>query len=310
MGYVLRFIVGKYAGGEFPLKPNREIFVGRGSEFDMVLDDDMVSRRHAKLTTFGDETVLTDLGSTNGTTVNDNSIDSHSLEIGDRIGVGTSVMEFTGTATDGIVPNKKPIARSSEESGTRSTVHRAGLEGRFTKTGTDLPDLVRMVARSKKPALLDLCSESRQRIKVYFRDGNVISAQIREPEGLANLIGVEKAFYRAMCWREGDYKVRGYAPDRVFKASIDLPLDDLLTRAEEQVGQHEDHRDYLPDPEHRLTLTSPLAPRLGDLSPEVLDTLQLVLNHGVVQDIVNQSKATDVETYQDLIYLQQSGYIV
>ena len=52
MGYGIRFVTGKYKGGEFPLKPNREIYVGRGSEFDMVLDDDMVSRRHARIATF------------------------------------------------------------------------------------------------------------------------------------------------------------------------------------------------------------------------------------------------------------------
>ena len=48
-GYALRFISGKYQGGEFPLPINREIVVGRSSELDMVLVEDMVSRRHAKI---------------------------------------------------------------------------------------------------------------------------------------------------------------------------------------------------------------------------------------------------------------------
>ena len=70
MAYLFRFITGKHAGGEFPLKTNREFFIGRGSEFDMVLDDDLVSRRHARITTFGGDIRLHDLQSTNGTLVN------------------------------------------------------------------------------------------------------------------------------------------------------------------------------------------------------------------------------------------------
>ena len=47
--YALRFISGKYQGGEFPLAPNKEIIVGRSSDLEMVLVEDMVSRRHARI---------------------------------------------------------------------------------------------------------------------------------------------------------------------------------------------------------------------------------------------------------------------
>ncbi len=40
--FALRFISGKYQGGEFPLYPDREILVGRSSDLDMVLVEDMV----------------------------------------------------------------------------------------------------------------------------------------------------------------------------------------------------------------------------------------------------------------------------
>src|SRR5690349_24676742 len=72
--YALRFISGKYQGGEFPLPNNKEIVVGRSSELDMVLVEDMVSRRHAKLTVTGDQIFIQDLGSTNGTFVNGEKI--------------------------------------------------------------------------------------------------------------------------------------------------------------------------------------------------------------------------------------------
>ena len=68
--YALRFISGKYQGGEFPLRMNREIVIGRSSDLDMVLVEDMVSRRHAKISSTDSEIFIQDLGSTNGTFVN------------------------------------------------------------------------------------------------------------------------------------------------------------------------------------------------------------------------------------------------
>ena len=50
LGLSLRFIAGKYEGGEFPLEDDRDVVIGRSSELDMVLVEEMVSRRHAKIT--------------------------------------------------------------------------------------------------------------------------------------------------------------------------------------------------------------------------------------------------------------------
>jgi hypothetical protein len=72
--FALRFISGKYQGGEFPLRVNREIIIGRSSDLDMVLVEDMVSRRHAKITTTDAEITIQDVGSTNGTFVNGEKI--------------------------------------------------------------------------------------------------------------------------------------------------------------------------------------------------------------------------------------------
>ena len=72
--YALRFISGKYQGGEFPLRMEREIVIGRSSDLDMVLVEDMVSRKHAKISTQGGQIVIQDLASTNGTFVNDQAV--------------------------------------------------------------------------------------------------------------------------------------------------------------------------------------------------------------------------------------------
>src|SRR6188768_2328211 len=92
--FALRFISGKYQGGEFPLRMNREIIIGRSSDLDMVLVEDMVSRKHAKISTTDDEVYIQDLGSTNGTFVNGEKITRSRLQEGDRILVGTSIIKM------------------------------------------------------------------------------------------------------------------------------------------------------------------------------------------------------------------------
>ena len=92
--FALRFISGKYQGGEFPLRMNREIIIGRSSDLDMVLVEDMVSRRHAKISSTDAEVFIQDMGSTNGTFVNGEKIAGRALlHEGDRILVGTSIIK-------------------------------------------------------------------------------------------------------------------------------------------------------------------------------------------------------------------------
>ena len=93
-GYVLKFISGKYQGGEFPLEMDSEIVIGRSSDLDMVLVEDMVSRRHARITSYNGELAIEDFGSTNGTFVNGERVNKARLKEGDRILVGTNIIKL------------------------------------------------------------------------------------------------------------------------------------------------------------------------------------------------------------------------
>jgi hypothetical protein len=70
------------------------LVIGRLEGCDVVLSDPGVSRRHAEVRREGDEWVLVDLGSTNGTTVNGRPVRRHRLSPGDRIRVGETTIEF------------------------------------------------------------------------------------------------------------------------------------------------------------------------------------------------------------------------
>ncbi|GAB4291994.1 MAG: hypothetical protein Kow0090_05730 [Myxococcota bacterium] len=107
--FVLQFISGKYRGGEFPLEPTKEVLIGRSSDLDMVLVEDMVSRKHARITYENGDFYIHDLGSTNGTFVNGERIKKKKIQEGDRILVGTSILKFTVKGKDGDKEAKPPV---------------------------------------------------------------------------------------------------------------------------------------------------------------------------------------------------------
>jgi two-component system, cell cycle response regulator len=72
--------------------------IGRSKNCDIVFDDESVSQRHATIVKTPEGHVLSDLGSTNGTLVNDKRTYHRLLEDGDTIRIGKALLEFTGEA--------------------------------------------------------------------------------------------------------------------------------------------------------------------------------------------------------------------
>jgi hypothetical protein len=68
--------------------------IGRGSESDLQLLDQGVSRRHVDVQYDGQRATVYDLGSTNGTTVNGHEVGSHVLRHGDVVRLGHTRMVF------------------------------------------------------------------------------------------------------------------------------------------------------------------------------------------------------------------------
>jgi predicted component of type VI protein secretion system len=68
------------------------VTVGREDENSIQLNDDRISRFHAKLQDHSGRVILTDLDSTNGTRVNGHSVQMRILQPGDVISVGRCVL--------------------------------------------------------------------------------------------------------------------------------------------------------------------------------------------------------------------------
>lgn len=83
-------------GKEFPIRTERAV-IGRLQGSEVEIQDPGASRRHAEIRRQGDEFVVVDLGSTNGTLVNDRPVAETTLADGDRITIGRTVLEFRRT---------------------------------------------------------------------------------------------------------------------------------------------------------------------------------------------------------------------
>ena len=90
---VVVILSGEAAGTEFELnQPN--VSIGRGSEAHWTFDDDAMSKEHAALEFANGGIRLRDLGSMNGTRLNDSELKAADLKNGDRFQLGEHVFQF------------------------------------------------------------------------------------------------------------------------------------------------------------------------------------------------------------------------
>ena len=68
--------------------------VGRSSRSDLCIDQESISRHHARISFDGERHVIEDLGSTNGTFVNERKLERSVLNDGDQVKVGRSILKY------------------------------------------------------------------------------------------------------------------------------------------------------------------------------------------------------------------------
>ncbi len=104
---------------EFRVKGGR-FLIGRKPECDLCIPHATVSRQHAEIVVDGEEARVRDLGSSNGTFLNDVRVQESGLQAGDRVTIGPAalVIQIDGVPAN-IVPDAIPDA--SDDSGPDGT---------------------------------------------------------------------------------------------------------------------------------------------------------------------------------------------
>jgi CheY-like chemotaxis protein len=174
-------------------------------------------------------------------------------------------------------------------------VQRERLESRRdgrTKFAGDLSDigvvdLVQTIDVNRKSGIVHIVNRDGRRGAVFFRDGNVIDAEV------GHLAGVD-AMYRLFSWSEGRFEVE-FKPIRR-KDVIDMPSAGLLMEGMRRLDEWTRLLESLPPLDSIPEVDVPaLAEQLGDLPDEMNGVLRLCDGNRSLLAVVDDSEISDLE---------------
>jgi hypothetical protein len=91
----IAIITGRNAGSSLPIDGKKEILIGRAASSDLIIGDEFASSMHAKLVLVGEDWVLQDLNSTNGTFLDGKKVTTPAtIRAGMNIRIGTTNFEL------------------------------------------------------------------------------------------------------------------------------------------------------------------------------------------------------------------------
>jgi pSer/pThr/pTyr-binding forkhead associated (FHA) protein len=331
----LHFIEGENSGVKLRVSADQEVVIGRGEKCDVCLTEKKISRRHTRVYQEKGSFLVADLGSTNGTFVNDRKVKEPTpLSSGDRLRIGTSVIHVLWKEAEAAAAKPRaearPAAPAAEPSGESQSglsiemeapsaasvgkaatdklspaerdVGRKPLSGNLVEMG--LPELLQAMAANRRSGHLLLNGPAKGEILV--RDGAVAGARVGKVLG-------EKALYRILGWSEADFEFVSYPPADVRPnegEKLDRGLDALLLEGYRQIDESNKLRDKLPAKNARLKLNPEMPGKLSKLHPRVLDLLQVLIRVGKLQEIFDESLLTDLDCAKIVAYLLKKGYVV
>jgi pSer/pThr/pTyr-binding forkhead associated (FHA) protein len=182
-------------GARIELEPGRAYVLGRGRECDIVLEDLLSSRRHARIEV-GESLAISDLDSRNGTFVDDARIEGETvLPHGSRIRVGASIfLVSTATAKDDAIDtgtvalDQMALGRGIDEGILRSVRKEPGqgsLAGQLDSIG--LVDILQGVMQAGRSGTLHVALPTGP-ARIEVRQGEVLDASCGDEAGLDALI--------------------------------------------------------------------------------------------------------------------------
>jgi hypothetical protein len=299
--YVLRFVAGKDQGREFPLPQDLYIVIGRVSDVDILLLDEKVSRKHAKISTHGGKVMIEDLASRNGTFVNGARIRSTELKEGDQIAIGSSTIKLVSVNEPSLRPVQSAAPAGAPPPAGQPAAGSAVISGSIREM--PLPDLLQLFLNSRKSGVMTIRSDLAVG-RIYLREGQIYYAEI---EGNP-VVKARKAFYRMLGWTDGTFDLKPAAEHHVAE-EITESATSLVLEGARQLDEIRILEPKLPRRGARLHVAEPLPGNLRDLATEEIQLFQLVLHENVMEAVIDNFPGTDFEAYTCLMDLLRRGFL-
>lgn len=282
---------GPAAGRVVVLADGVELVIGRESDLELVLADDLVSRKHARIAVQGGEAVLQDLGSTNGTFVNGEKVKRRALVEGDRIRIGSATLRVVPAGRPRAVP--PPLPRDARPP--------AAMAGRLDEV--PLPDLLQLLAASRKTGTVALHREGDD-ARLHVKEGRPVGCALAGAPGIPS----RKALARLLRWKDGTFELRPAEPIPP-EATIDEPMEAVLIDGLRQLDELAALGDAAPPPGATVAVQVPLPVKLRALAPEELDVVEGALGGATVQALLDASPDGDVEVLKRIGALAGRGVL-
>ncbi len=254
------------------------VAIGRHESNDLSFNSRNVSNYHAEILNEDDALVLHDLGSTNGSYVNEERVKRRKLNHGDRVRIGNN--EITVRLTNG------------DSKDAESHLPRVARQGSFRRNGSDNPgltlkELISSLCQQGSSVRLVLARNETTKIEVYIHDGRVVFAE----SGKAR---AEKALYRAFEWNRGEFQTEPFPANDAVPRSMSMPFETLVEEGEQQAKELDELINKLPPPDAPIRLVESCKMRICDFTPAEMEVFQAVVRHGTLGEAIDNCPMTDL----------------
>ena len=265
----------------FDLAETFRVAIGRHESNDLHFDSRNVSNYHAEILNEGTGLILRDLGSTNGTFLNEERVRERKLCPGDRVRIGryevgvklSSPPTKSGASTPTLTRDGKLRAPGEDAAGTGGAI--------------TLKQLLLKLADSDQSFRLVLSRDQGEDIVVFIHGGRVIHAE-------AGSARDEKALYRAFEWRQGSYRVEVFPANQSVPRAMALPVETIVEEGERQAAELVELIGKLPPPDAPLRLREDCKMRICEFSPAEIEVFQTLVRHGSLGRSIEASNLTDL----------------
>jgi FHA domain len=173
------------------------ITIGRGTDNDITIDNAGVSAHHAQIIREGEDFIIKDVTSRNGTFVNGKRVSRHLLSEGDEVVISKHILKLSNRESEAALPRP-------QSSDTQQVVQGATVEVDVSNLG----ELIRQRQANYAAYLLLTGMEHRRAryplTKLNFKIGKVADADITTPGWFAPRVAA-----RVVCKTDGFYIVPG-----------------------------------------------------------------------------------------------------
>lgn len=276
----------------FDLSETFRVAVGRHPSNDIQLRSRRVSNYHAEILSEVEGLFVRDMGSTNGTYVNDEVVRRKKVSSGDciRIGGFTLVVRLVPRSSDaeegasassegfpiGTVGSILPFRGQSSSPDERRALRE--------RPDTTLPELLTELCHRSGSALVTIRIQQEEG-RIYLREGSVIHCE-------HGAVRRQKALYRLLALQRGTYEIHEL-PSASVPQTIHDATDNLVVEGMQQLEALDKLSAKLPPMMYEVALNESCGTPVNALTADEIEIYQQLIRYQTVVRVLEESPMTD-----------------